>query len=361
MEKLKGFCIFPPANDIKTFVFSDEALADFYPYPLAGGVIVPPNEKREELLNVDWVGTDEQWPGYIKGFLYKDGKFLGKIHYVPESNLPVENLNGEFKLLENGIEIKGIWYDANESKQGFYIRITRQELSSKLINPKSKESKSTNLKLEKKSNSYLNVLSKELLDLISNKSAVIKRKDKKQVLDQYNQILQLKLQPNSTEQLMLAASVAYSWMPTMLDLYGTDKSLSKELNAVRLIGSINNSALLESKENEIETNLIILSRFINHSTVGASKTLHIFFPEFIPIIDSNVLKGWNKIFVKHYKKYPELRLPKNIPQTIERQVKVYQKYWKLLAYWGDNIGSNNLRLIEEHFYLIGRGISKVKK
>jgi len=155
-------------------------------------------------------------------------------------------------------------------------------------------------------------------------------------------------------ELLIAMGIAYSWMPTMLDIYATDKKHLKQLlPLVKYLRSIKNLYDFDKNAKKIEECLVKITPVINNSIVGTSKVLHIFSPQNIPIIDRNVLKGWNITFKKYYKKYPDLRLPMNIPVTTSRQVSAFMKYWRLLFLFKVNTKTKSIRQLEEPFYWIG--------
>jgi len=154
--------------------------------------------------------------------------------------------------------------------------------------------------------------------------------------------------------ILQAMSVAYSWMPTMLDVYAINETeFLPLLKIIKGLGKIETVQDFEKKHKKIQEWLLLLTPIINNSIVGTSKVLHIFYPKTIPIIDSNVLKGWNKSLMKFYKKYPELRLPTSVPSTNERRVKVFMKYWRLLLIFKQNTQNSSIRVLEEPFYWNG--------
>jgi hypothetical protein len=153
----------------------------------------------------------------------------------------------------------------------------------------------------------------------------------------------------SKEDLFKIAGLVYSWMPTMLDLYYED-----DYDFDNLIKQINN--LENGKESNVKIVLIELAKLINHSVVGASKALHIIYPNSFPIIDSRVVTGWNKYF--------ETEIKSGLIEPIKcswywkseselaKKVECYLNYRNYLKSWSKN-NKVSIRDIEVLFYLIG--------
>ena len=153
--------------------------------------------------------------------------------------------------------------------------------------------------------------------------------------------------------------IAYSWMPTMLDIYTDGKNSLKEyVPIVQKFSKLKSSKHLLKNEKIIKEDLVKLAKLVNNSTVGASKMLHLFFPKYVPIIDSRVLIGWNQFFKPDYINYPQLKLPDTFPAKIESQVELYFKYWMFLLDWTETIKGSTIREIEEAFYWVGKNNGK---
>ncbi|RYY77931.1 MAG: hypothetical protein EOO69_12815 [Moraxellaceae bacterium] len=244
---------------------------------------------------------------------------------------------------------------AGGSKHGFFIQLKKKVLAIQNDKPKATKQKKRKPTPKKSSNTISLVLTKELHERLNAKALKMEFKSTKGKYSLYDHIIGLGAQPNSVDDLVIAMSIAYSWMPTMLDVYASDKkALKKLLPVIRKLGAIKNIEQFEKQEGSIEEWLVALVQAINHSVVGVSKTLHIFFPKTIPIIDSRLLKAWTNIFAGHYKKEPQLKLPSTVPQNSQRFVRVYMQYWKLLLYWDKNIGSKDMRKLEKPLYWIGK-------
>ncbi|MGF2411275.1 MAG: hypothetical protein ACQUYJ_03065 [Ferruginibacter sp.] len=151
----------------------------------------------------------------------------------------------------------------------------------------------------------------------------------------------------SVSDFLFATAVSYSWMPTMLDVY-VDKipDINKAVFELKALGRLNTFKKLNDCIDSIDK-IEALSRIINNSVVGASKVMHLFHPDHIPIIDSRVIKSWNQFFSddKNFK--------------ITNSSKGYLKYWKCLLVWKENLNKNgnkkySVRSIEKIFFDYGK-------
>jgi len=382
-EKLVGQIVYFQLDELTNYVYNEQELSDYIFLNLKGGVISDAKNKGALKIIFDIIGTQEYWDGYVIGFFYTDGKFLGKFHYIVDAKSPDEQMNGTFNRIEKGYEIRGIFNQGEADQKAFYLKIvepisqhTTESILSippfesvKEIAEHNKENilsiskvklkkqiirKVTKAKNKQVTDTIQTILNNTILEKLIAKSKQIKKNKAREGYDLYSQIISWNTTPNTIEDLVTAMCIAYSWMPTMLDVYIKDKKeLRKLLVAVKGLGIIKTLNDFEMHNAKIEAWLLQLTLAINNSIVGTSKVLHIFYHPFIPIMDSSVLKGWNIIFKKHYKKYPTLELPNNIPSVTHRQIRVYMAYWKLLLMMKHNTKSKSIRQLEEPFYWIG--------
>lgn len=312
-------------------------------------IISPVPGKNYRRVKFDFVGGEDDWDGYFIGFLYEDGKFLANFHYLKSvmNNHLEAKLNGHFTETEEGIEIRGD-ETVEDRKACFYITIYKEQEEKSATKIEKKPA-------SKKQQDPINaVLNKEAAMLLFQRAERMKKKSKKNSFDLYKTASALQIKPTSEQALFTAASLAYSWMPTMLELFPKDvNNLAIELKAVQGLQAIKTVADFEQNEQEIRTSLELLTDAINHSVVGASKTLHLFYPDHVPILDRRVLKAWSKFFGKHYKKYPGLKLAGSVPYYSNRQVPLFMKYWKLMLQWKENTGYKTVRGLEEALYWLG--------
>lgn len=166
-------------------------------------------------------------------------------------------------------------------------------------------------------------------------------------------------QCNTKEDLIRIAGMAYSWMPTMMELY-----IKRDIDWQAIMSMIEKFKIHDL---DIRKELMMeLSLLINHSVVGAAKTLHIIDKSFAPIVDSRVNKGWNMFFHDEIEKGLVVKLPNswsfNSDSTISRENKVnlYINYWDTLLIWRRSLDpSISLRDIEILFYFLG-GKNKIR-
>lgn len=355
VKDLNGFCIYPDYAEIKNFDLPTTDLTLYERYNLKEGIIFSLENENFKRIKCD-VGC-EDWRGYLKGFLYPNNKFGGHFFYINETFQGIEEkdiVNGEYKEIKNGYEIKGEWWFKG-TRYGFYIYLSNIPFLNQAKASSAKNIKEPKIIQPKLKSTINDILNQDLIMKLQSKADRIKRRYNTDLYDHYSHVKRLHLEPKSSDNLIKAISIAYSWMPTMLHIHISEGVGIKDmLVAANKIGSIKSIDEFIKREEVIRESLIILAGAINHSIVGASKTLHIFSPETVPIIDSNVLKGWDKIFKSKYKKFPELKLNRGIPGKIEHQVAMYMAYWKMLLLWSKTAKIKNVRFFEEPFYWIGK-------
>ena len=346
---LEGDAIYPDISESNLAEIAVNNWPEYESFKLTNGVIVQEPKKECRTIKCDLQGGNDYYDGYIKGYLHNDNKFTGSFDPVLHSGHPIENMDGKYLESKDGLTIFGKYYINNEQSGNFILNFGKMQFKlSGLI--------TTNSESLNKPRSTNNIFfSKELFATITNRAQRIKDKYQLQEYDQYSHIRRLNLKPTDSNSIILATGLAYSWMPTMLHLHiGNKYSMKEVLEAVIFIGKINSYISFIKYNNEIIEALMVLTECINHSIVGVSKTLHIFYPENVPMIDSNVLIGWDLIFRKHYKKHPELRLNKVVPVKVPNQVILYMSYWEYLLEWSESVKVKSVRMIEEPFYWIGK-------
>jgi hypothetical protein len=196
------------------------------------------------------------------------------------------------------------------------------------------------------------ILNKTTFLKLQSKAALLVSKEKPKIFDVYAYFSTHPRKLEKTDDLIAAISIAYSWMPTMLDILDNDekslKSLSKE---IRGLSTIKSNKKLQEKEIEIKQVLIKLSRATNNSVIGASKVLHLFYPTHVPIFDSRVTRAWNHLFRN------KMRIP---TLSQKNQADSYFKYWLALLYWKEKLSKPGVRDIEKLLFDYG-GYLKTQK
>jgi hypothetical protein len=147
------------------------------------------------------------------------------------------------------------------------------------------------------------------------------------------------------EDIIRIASMAYAWMPTMLNIYADSNHDWKE--TIRLINNFKKNKL-DERELLIEN----LSKIINNSIVGTSKFLHIINPELAPMIDSRVSRYWNLFFNNDV----SLKMPSDWNFNIknhQKKIIKYIRYWDYLNEWKVNLQDVSIRDLEVLFYYLG--------
>ena len=96
----------------------------------------------------------------------------------------------------------------------------------------------------------------------------------------------LKQPIDSKEDIIRLIAFAYSWMPTIPEIK-SDKVEWPRI--IRMLKKLRSGDKCQLRELMAE-----LTPVINNSIVGTSKVLHFVAPKHVPIIDSNVVRAWNK-------------------------------------------------------------------
>lgn len=197
---------------------------------------------------------------------------------------------------------------------------------------------------------YKDYLTNDNYKQIKKEVRELPKDDKAKVWDAYAHYKKFFKGKYPTEQnLILACSVSYSWMPTMLDIYAdwgarSIKKASGALEVLKEINSVNPPQTVGEGKKKLE----ILQRLINNSIVGASKVIHLF-NDNAPIIDSRVIKSWNYFFPKK-----ELK--------IKSDVSGYLRYWEMILIWQEAINKArkkkvSVRNIEKLFFDLAKHTS----
>ncbi len=167
----------------------------------------------------------------------------------------------------------------------------------------------------------------------------------------YESLLNRKI--NNENDLVTAMCIAYSWMPTMLEIHGTKEDI--EQVTLQLI-SLDSVKWYCPNEKAIIFNL---SKIVNHSIVGAIKTLHLIDPNRFPLIDSRVLTAWNKLMVNIQDTctIESLGGTFNLGHDMKNLNKLIEKYFYYRAFiihWKSNLDKDiKIRDIEFRLYLMG--------
>ena len=246
VSKMIGHILYLHPDDVKDFKFNPFELNEFTHRIIQDCAVIDDKNSFTKKINFDILGAQDSWGGYVKGFLYEDGKFLAHFHYLVEANLPKESMSGTFINAGDGYEIQGVFYGSRNEESPFYLKLTAEEsLSNGEVIKPTENLKDLNKSLKTPRKRYSNietfpdVLNQELLENISAKAGKKKSQKTKQRFLLYDNISSWKCQPNTVDDLVLAMCVAYSWMPTMLDIYVNDKKeLSGLLFPVTELGKI---------------------------------------------------------------------------------------------------------------------------
>lgn len=156
------------------------------------------------------------------------------------------------------------------------------------------------------------------------------------------------------EDFLILVSLAYSWMPTV-PVYHDSGNWEEASQYLKHL----------PEQEALRKFMELVVPMINNSIVGVSKALHFAYPNDISIIDSNVVKGWRKLFYKTetegYKDPAISPLPINFgsfngrKSTMSRHIDYYLRYCNNLNEWTKNLDNDvTPRDIETRLYLLGK-------
>jgi len=140
---------------------------------------------------------------------------------------------------------------------------------------------------------------------------------------------------DDVEDLIKLIAYAYSWMPTIPTIKTDILDAKWPEIKVELL------KLKNQKECDPKDLIDLLFPIVNNSIVGISKVLHFISPKKIPIIDSNVIRGWNKFFDGQYRISPHI-YSNNQKKTIDE----YMNYMENINTWAQNSQVKDIRKIE---------------
>lgn len=197
----------------------------------------------------------------------------------------------------------------------------------------------------------LRELDRDSYSLLKKKAGRYKPKQKI-VFDTYSYFMKYRQNLKTADNLIIAISIAYSWMPTMLDIYDhSEKTLKGLIPEIKALSKITNAKELEDKKDKVIETLKKLCRATNNSVVGASKVLHMYYPMNIPIFDSRTVLAWNDLFKSKDKK---LSINSN------KQVENFYNYWMWILIWRRKLQQKGVRKIEKLLFDYGRYLAEKK-
>lgn len=141
---------------------------------------------------------------------------------------------------------------------------------------------------------------------------------------------------------------SYSWMPTIPTI---NSSLIEDPN--ELLTQLH--LLKQGDSSNLSTLFKQLIPVINNSLIGTSKVLHFINPSAVPIIDSNVLRGYHIFFFKLYPEFHVPPLPAFKTPLNSKHISKYFLYFQLLKQWVACCdGEVSMRDIELGLFQLGK-------
>ncbi len=156
---------------------------------------------------------------------------------------------------------------------------------------------------------------------------------------------------NTIQDFWRVVAYTYSWMPTIptikRQLIKDEAQLIKDLQALK-----------QGNHENLEQLFRTLIPVINNSLVGVSKALHFIAPDTVPIIDSNVARGWNEFFSAHQINN-DIKFPTYSNALSIKQLPNYLKYRETLLSWVANSTETiSLRELELAFFELGIALNR---
>jgi hypothetical protein len=143
-------------------------------------------------------------------------------------------------------------------------------------------------------------------------------------------------------------SYTYSWIPTIPDI---KPHLIRESN--QFLGKL--QKLKKDDDFYLPELIDELIPVINNSLVGVSKVLHFIAPDAVPIIDRNVLRGWDVFFFKLNCQFQVIQMPSYKTSLNRNHIQKYLAYRSILKEWVlNNKGQITLRDLEFAFFELGK-------
>ena len=126
LKKMVGDIVYLNSEQIREFQYDQIFLEDFNSQQLEGGIISMKDDRGIKKVMFDVVSSRDFHGGYIKGFFYSDGRFLGHFYYTADANLPKETIDGNYTKIRDGYEIKGIFYKGGTLQTAFCARLMKE-------------------------------------------------------------------------------------------------------------------------------------------------------------------------------------------------------------------------------------------
>ena len=122
--KMDNFIIYLTIEELEEYVYNPNEIKD-YLSQIVKLVVVQnvPDNLNVRKIKVDVQTNSKLWGGYIVGFFYPDGKFLGHFNYIIDSKKPKESITGTFEEGTNDYIIKGVVHEIPGPDCGFYLKL----------------------------------------------------------------------------------------------------------------------------------------------------------------------------------------------------------------------------------------------
>ncbi len=122
--KMDDLIIYLTVEEVEKYVYNPNGIKDYHTQVVKFVVIQNVNDSGGiRKIKVDVQTNSDLWGGYIVGFFYPDGKFLGHFNYIIDSKKPKESITGTFEEGTNDYIIKGLVHELPGPDCGFYLKL----------------------------------------------------------------------------------------------------------------------------------------------------------------------------------------------------------------------------------------------
>lgn len=97
-------------------------------YHLRDCIILSNAPHDNHRITFDFLGDADYYGGACTGFLYPDSKFIGKIRYMVDSNLPPEHIRGIYRITKTRIIIHGEWEGVKGDRSFYKLELSYKKL-----------------------------------------------------------------------------------------------------------------------------------------------------------------------------------------------------------------------------------------
>ena len=124
--KMDNLIIYLAIEELEEYVYNPNEIKN-YVSQIVKLVVVHnvPDSLSVRKIKVDIQTNSDAWGGYIVGFFYPDGKFLGHFNHIIDSKKPKESITGTYEESASDYTIKGLIHEIPGPDCGFYLKLNK--------------------------------------------------------------------------------------------------------------------------------------------------------------------------------------------------------------------------------------------